>query len=107
MAIMRLRQWAFERTAIRQGNTVRLKRSGWRERRLRETDSRQVRVLDFKRAMSHLDPLHQQILVLTYGDGIRHRDAVRILGMSERNIYYLLPAARRRLTDVLDRLDLL
>jgi hypothetical protein len=30
-----------------------------------------------------------------------------MLVMSTRNIYYLLPAARRRLTDILDRLDLL
>ena len=45
--------------------------------------------------------------MLTYGDGVRHREAAHILGMSERNVYYLLPAARRRLTDVLDRLDLL
>ena len=34
MAIMRLKQWALERVALRQGNTARLKRSGWRERRL-------------------------------------------------------------------------
>ena len=57
--------------------------------------------------MSHLDPIHQQILVLTYGDGIRYREAAHILGMSELNICFLLPAARRRLTDVLDLLDLL
>ncbi|WP_162601513.1 RNA polymerase sigma factor [Occallatibacter savannae] len=107
LAILRLRQWAFERTALRQGNTARLKRSGWRERRLSEADSRQVRVLDFERAFSRLDPIHQQVLVLTYRDGVRHRDAARVLGMSERNVYYLIPAARRRLTDVLDRLDLL
>ena len=107
MAIMRLKQWAFERTALRQGNTARLSRAGWRERRQREADSRNVRVLDFERALSHLDPMHQQILLLTYRDGIRHREAANMLGMSERNVYYLLPAARRRLTDILDRLDLL
>jgi DNA-directed RNA polymerase specialized sigma24 family protein len=45
--------------------------------------------------------------VLTYRDGIRHTEAANMLGMSERNIYYLLPAARRRLADILDRLDLL
>jgi len=72
MAIMRLKQWAFERIALRQGNTTRLKRSGWRERRACETDPRNVRVLDFERALSHLDPMHQQILVLTYRDGIKN-----------------------------------
>ena len=107
MAIMRLKQWAFERTALRQGNTSRLQRTGWRERRLREADSRNVRVLDFERALAHLDPTHQQILILTYRDGIRHAEAAHMLGMSERKVCYLLPAARRRLTDVLDRLDLL
>jgi hypothetical protein len=40
--------------------------SGWRARRQREADSRQVRVLDFERALSLLDPAHQQILLLTY-----------------------------------------
>ena len=45
--------------------------------------------------------------MLTYRDGIRHAEAAHMLGMSTRNIYYLLPAARRRLTDILDRLDLL
>ncbi|WP_162601844.1 hypothetical protein [Occallatibacter savannae] len=83
---LRLRQWAFERTSLRQGNTARLKRSGWRERRLSEADSRQVRVLDFERAFSRLDPIHQQVLVLTYRDGVRHRDSARVLGMSERNV---------------------
>jgi len=37
---MRLRQWGFERTALRQVNTSHLKSSGWRERRVREADSR-------------------------------------------------------------------
>ena len=40
LAIMRLRQWGFERTALRQVNTSHLKSSGWRERRVREADSR-------------------------------------------------------------------
>ena len=107
MAIMRLKQWAFERVALRHGRTCKPEFSGWKERRSREADSRQVRVIDFELALAKLDPLHQQILVLTYRDGIRHKEAAHMLGMSERNIYYLLPAARRRLTDVLDRLDLL
>ena len=43
----------------------------------------------------------------TYRDGLRHADAAALLGCSVRTIYYLLPAARRRLADTLDRLDLL
>lgn len=37
-------------------------------------------------------------------DGMRHAAA---LGCSKHNIAYLLPAARRRLAETLDRLDLL
>ena len=107
MAIMRLKQWAFERTALRHGRTSKPEHSGFKERRLREADSRHVRVIDFERALSQLDPMHQQILLLTYRDGIRNAEAASIIGCSARNFYYLLPAARRRLTDVLDRLDLL
>jgi hypothetical protein len=65
MAIMRLKQWAFDRAALRAGRTTRMEFSGWRARRQREADSRQVRVLDFERALSLLDPAHQQILLLT------------------------------------------
>jgi hypothetical protein len=43
--------------------------------------------------------------LLTYRDRIRHSQAANLLGISERLVYYLLPAARRRLTDILDRLD--
>jgi DNA-directed RNA polymerase specialized sigma24 family protein len=107
MAVMRLKQWAFERVQLRHGRAARIEHTGWRERRMSEADSRNVRVLDFERALSQLDPAHQQILILTYRDGVRHAQAAHMLGMSERNLYYLLPAARRRLTDILDRLDLL
>ncbi len=103
---MRLKQWAFERTLLRQGNTARLKRSGWRERRLRESDSRQVRVLDFERALAQLDP-RATLLVLTYRDKVRYEDIAAVLGCCVRKIAYLLPATRRRLTDILDRLNLL
>ena len=107
MAIMRLKQWAFDRAALRHGRTANIEHSGWRERRQREADSRHVRVIDFERALAQLDPEHQQILLLTYRDGIRHAQAASVLGCSVRTIYYLLPAARRRLADTLDRLDLL
>jgi hypothetical protein len=73
-AIMRLKQWAFERTALCDGRTTCAESSGFRERRQREADSRNVRVMDFERALSHLDPMHQQALVLTYRDN-RSTDA--------------------------------
>ena len=107
MAIMRLKQWAFDRSSLRHGRAANIEHSGWRERRQREADSRNVRVIDFELALSKLDPLHQQVLVLTYRDGVRHKQAAHMLGVSERLVYYILPAARRRLADTLDRLDLL
>jgi hypothetical protein len=61
MAIMRLKQWAFDRTQLRAGRTARMEFSGWRECRMREADSRHVRVMDFERALSHLDRRPPQI----------------------------------------------
>lgn len=107
MAILRLKQWAFDRVQLRHGRTARLEFSGWRERRQREADSRNVRVIAFEEALARLDPAHQQVLILTYRDGLRHADAAAMLGCSPRTVSYLLPAARRRLADTLDRLDLL
>lgn len=43
----------------------------------------------------------------TYRDKVPHRDIAAVLGCSVRTIYNLLPTARRRLTDILHRLDLL
>lgn len=83
------------RIELRHGSTTRLQFCGWKERRQREADSRNVRVLDFERALSHLDPMRQQILPLTYRDGVRHAQAASVLGCSP--VSYLLPAARRRL----------
>ena len=47
------------------------------------------------------------MLLLTYRDGLRHAQTAALLGCSVRAIYDLLPAARRRLADTLDFLDLL
>ena len=66
-----------------------------------------VRVVAFEEALSKLDPAHQKVLILTYRDGLRHADAAAMLGCSTRTICYLLPAARRRLADTLNRLYLL
>lgn len=104
---MRLRQWAFERAKLRNGDTTHLTRSGWRERRQRQCDARNVRVIDFERALSRLTHEDQQALVLAYSDKARNEDIAAVLGCSPRKVTYLLPEARRRLTDILDRLDLL
>jgi DNA-binding NarL/FixJ family response regulator len=52
--------------------------------------------------LSHLDPHAPANFATHYRDGIRHRQAANVLGISERLVYYLLPAARRRLADTLD-----
>ena len=107
LAILRLKQWAADRVALRNARATQLRHTGWRERRQREADSRAVRVLDFERALSQLDPAHQSVLILTSRDGMRHTATAAAIGCSPRLVAYLLPAARRRLADTLDRLDLL
>ena len=105
LAILRLKQWAVDRAALRNAKATHLSHTGWRERRQRDADARQVRVLDFERAMSRLDPAHQFALILTYRDGQGHQDAAAALGCSVRTLAYLLPAARTRPAATLDRLD--
>jgi hypothetical protein len=46
-------------------------------------------------------------LVLNYRDRAGHAATAAALGCSVRTLAYMLPAARRRLADVLDRRDLL
>ena len=45
--------------------------------------------------------------MFTYCDKLRYEDIAAVLGCSVRKIIYLPPTARCRLTDILDRLDLL
>jgi DNA-directed RNA polymerase specialized sigma24 family protein len=107
LAILRLRQWAVDRTALKCGRTTRLTHAGWRERRQSEADARNVRVIDFEKALATLDTAHQFALVLTYRDRAGHAATAAALGCSIRTLAYMLPAARRRLADALDRRDLL
>jgi DNA-directed RNA polymerase specialized sigma24 family protein len=107
LAILRLRQWAVERNALKCGRTARLTNAGWRERRETDADARNVRVIDFEKALATLDTAHQYALILTYRDRAGHAATAAAIGCSVRTLAYMLPAARRRLADVLDRLDLL
>jgi hypothetical protein len=66
LAVCRLRQWAKDRAAMRSGQVTDYRRQGWRERCTRESDACIVRVVDVKRALSHLTEEHQSILLLTY-----------------------------------------
>ena len=107
LAILRIKQWAVDRDALKCGRTTRMTSAGWSERRMTEADSRNVRVIDFERALSSLDPAHQSVLMLTYRDRHGHAAAAAAIGCSVSTLAYMLPAARRRLADALDRRDLL
>ena len=107
LAILRLRQWAVDRNALKCGRTTRMTHAGWRERRETDADARNVRVIDFEKALATLDTAHQLALLLTYRDRAGHAATAAALGCSVRTVAYILPAARRRLADVLDRRDLL
>jgi len=106
LAILRLRQWAVESRALKCGRTTRLTNKGWRERRETDADARNVRVIDFERALATLDTAHQLALVMTYRDRVGHAATAAALGCSVRTVAYILPGARR-LADILDCLDLL
>ncbi len=95
LAILRLRQWAVESKALKCG------------RRETDADARNVRVIDFEKALATLDTTHQLALLMTYRDRAGHAATAAALGCSIRTLAYMLPAARRRLADVLDRRDLL
>src|ERR1700749_2037773 len=54
LAILRLRQWAVDRNALKCGRTTRMTHAGWRERRETDADARNVRVIDFEKALATL-----------------------------------------------------
>ena len=84
LAILRLRQWAVERTALKCGRSTRLTNAGWRERRETDADARNVRVIDFEKALATLDTAHQYALVLTYRDRVGHAATAAAIGCSIR-----------------------
>lgn len=107
LAVCRLRQWAADRTALRDAKTTDYQRTGWRERRTRQVDARLVRVIDFERALTRLTQEQQTILLLTYRE---HRDRAEVstlAGISPRSLTDKLPAARQALARTLDLLNLL
>jgi DNA-directed RNA polymerase specialized sigma24 family protein len=77
------------------------------KRRETDADARNVRVIDFEKALATLDTAHQLALILTYRGRAGHAATAAALGCSIRTLAYMLPAARRRLADILDRRDLL
>ena len=83
-----------------------LARQGWKDRRRRTADARIVRVIDLS-AHSPASTRTNNSRSTSHRDNLSHMDAARVVGCSIRRIDYLLPAARARLTEILDRYDLL
>jgi DNA-directed RNA polymerase specialized sigma24 family protein len=107
LAVLRLRQWAYDRAQARAGRTAVLAQRGFVERRSRNADARLVRILDFERAFGHLPDEARALLVAIYRDGASQERAADLVGISPRAVNYLLPQARCALAEVLDRADLL
>jgi len=62
---------------------------------------------DFERAFARLSQEEQTALASTYRDKLDQQATAFAVGCSVRKLFYLIPAARQHLADVLDRLDLL
>jgi DNA-directed RNA polymerase specialized sigma24 family protein len=107
LAVARLRQWATLRVANRQGRTRNPNSHGWQRRDERSFDAAQVCVIDFERAMNALTDEEKVALVMRYRDRERDEVTARALGCSVRKVGYLVPSARHKLADILDRLNLL
>jgi DNA-directed RNA polymerase specialized sigma24 family protein len=107
MAVLRLRQWASERQAVKAGKTTNYRKTGWQQRKLKTCDARIVRVIDFERAFGKLSEEHQFVLLGTYRDGLNQGTVAELMLCSSRKVSYVLPEARAALALILDRLDLL
>ena len=107
LAILRIRQWTTDRAALHSAKVTEYNRHGWTERRARDADARLVRVIDFERALGQLTDEHQSLLMLTYRERQPWDTVARLTGCSVRAVAYKLPAARKALAAILDRLDLL
>jgi len=107
LAVTRLRRWAHDRAAIRNGKVTRLSRDGWIERRSRAADARQVGVIDFERAFASLNPDDRLAVLLIYRDELPAAHAGDILHVSPQLATFRAARALSRLAEALDRLDLL
>ena len=106
IALARLRQWRYERTAICRPAAVTFHRTGWQRRDNRHADARIVRVIDFERAFAHLCRTDQATLILE-AEGHTYRYASRILACSERTAANHRHSALAALAAILEKLDLL
>lgn len=107
LAILRIKQWAVDRVALKTARTTHYTNRGWQQRTNRNADARIVRVLSFEQAFSRLSQDEQLVLIALYREGQGHELAAAALGCSKRKLAYFIPAARQHLADVLDRFALL
>jgi len=109
LAIARLRQWAYDRRQLRHGRACDAKPKPGRSspRQPNRFDARLVRTIDFERAFTTLRPEHQALLWLRYADGDDMPATAAAAGVSVRTAANHMPAARKALAEVLERLDLL
>jgi DNA-directed RNA polymerase specialized sigma24 family protein len=94
-------------SALRASRTTDYKRIGWQARDTRTFDARLVRVLDFERAFERLPEDEQMLPMLTYRERQHQEEISKILRCPVRKAAYTLPAARKHLADILDKLDIL
>ena len=66
--MLRLRQWAQDRAALKTSRTTNYKREGGRERRTCEIDARLVRVIAFEKLSPDSARKEQTALAATYRD---------------------------------------
>ena len=109
LTLARLRQWICERTAMRNGKTAHYRDTGRPGKRASTNrwDAAYVRVIDFEKALSELSFQDQIMLIMCCAEGYKQHDAAAALKVSLRTIGYQLPIARRKLTEILDRRNLL
>jgi RNA polymerase sigma factor (sigma-70 family) len=107
LAITRLRQWSVDRLALRASRTTEYRRTGWQARNTRSFDARLVRVIDFDRALGQLSEEEQTVLLLVYRERQPQEEVCKILHCSVRKVSYILPRARKRLAETLDKMDIL
>ncbi len=107
LALARLRTWIHDRIQLRSGRTTDYQKQGWQERKATRFDARIVRAIDFERALAKLDAEEHAALILTYRDHEDQPTIARGIGCSVRKLSYLIPRARKRLAEELDRMNLL
>jgi DNA-directed RNA polymerase specialized sigma24 family protein len=107
LAVAALCRWSYNRAKLHRGEPSEPSRHGYTPRQSRTADARHVRVIDFEPAFATVPPDARLPLVFIYRDQIPTRHAAAILGCSPQVAVFHADEALSRLTDALDRRDLL